>query len=554
MAQGIKDTVNETFEKLMGNSSTFEVPQYQRDYSWTEEQWSDLWYDILQMRENSESHYMGYLVLQSENEKKYKIIDGQQRLTTLCILTLAVIKLLRDLPGSETEKENNEKRAKALTDRFIGHMDVITLISENKLILNRNNNNFYREYLTSFRAAPLRGLKVSEKLLKQAFEYFYEQFKESCLTSEELVSFHDTIVCNLFFTVITVSDELNAFKVFETLNARGVQLSSSDLLKNYIFSIANAYELHDTKLNEIEKKWTEITGILRESRISDFLRIYWNSTHKTIRKMELYRTIRNEIRTPEQAFALLWDLKEKADIYVALKDPHDELWREDAEIADNLALLKLFNVVQPFPLLLTAYSILDKKEFKSLLSKIVRISFRYNVICGKNPNEQETVYNKIALSIISDKRYNVEDLKRGLYIPDEEFEKTFSYREFTSSSRNNKIARYILCSIENYDTGACINEDTITLEHILPDSPDERWNWDDAEIQRYRYRLGNMTLLEGSLNKEKGNAPFSEKKAEYRKSAVGMTRALADIDEWTKEQIEKRQHKMAQKAKGIWSL
>lgn len=106
MAQGIKDTVNETFEKLMGNSSTFEVPQYQRDYSWTEEQWSDLWYDILQMRENSESHYMGYLVLQSENEKKYKIIDGQQRLTTLCILTLAVIKLLRDLPGSETEKED----------------------------------------------------------------------------------------------------------------------------------------------------------------------------------------------------------------------------------------------------------------------------------------------------------------------------------------------------------------------------------------------------------------------------------------------------------------
>lgn len=554
MAQGIKDTANETFEKLMGNSSTFEVPQYQRDYSWTEEQWSDLWYDILQMTENSESHYMGYLVLQSENEKKYKIIDGQQRLTTLCILTLAVVKLLRDLPGSETEKENNGMRAKALTDRFIGHMDVITLISENKLVLNRNNDTFYREYLTSFRPAPIRGLKVSEKLLKQAFEYFYQQFKARCTTSEELVTFHDEIVCNLFFTVITVSDELNAFKVFETLNARGVQLSSSDLLKNYFFSIANAHELHNTKLNEIEKKWAEITSTLRESRVSDFLRIYWNSKHKTIRKMELYRTIRNNIKTPEDAFELLWDLKEKADVYVALKDPHDELWRDDKDISENLSLLKLFNVTQPFPLLLTAYSILAKKEFKSLLSKVVCISFRYNVICGKNPNEQESVYNKIALSILADKKYNIEDLKQGLYIPDEEFEKTFSYKEFASSTRNNKIAKYILCTIENYDNGACIDSDMITLEHILPDSPDERWDWDDMDIQKYHYRLGNMTLLEKSLNKQNGNAPFSEKKAEYKKSSVSMTKELVNIEEWTKEQIEKRQHKMAQKAKGIWSL
>ena len=556
MMQGIKNASNDTFGRLMGNGLHYEVPKYQRDYSWDKEQWSDLWYDLMQMIEEKDSHYMGYLVLQTADDKNYQIIDGQQRLTTLCVLILAVVDTLLKLPGTDKEKEDNEKRAANIRSTYIGNMDMLTLTSVNKLVLNRNNDHFYRTYLSPLQEMPKRGLKASEKLLKSAFETFKAYLGAQYKTAEELVIFVDNLVNNIFFTVITVTDELNAFKVFETLNARGVQLSSSDLLKNYIFSVANTNDLHQTKLDELENMWAEIADILKESQISDYLRFYWNSTHKTIRKNQLYKTIRNEIKTPEEAFALLRDMRIKADIYMALRSPDDEMWRTLPEISTNLNLLKLFNVVQPIPLLMSAYSNLSEKDFSSLLAKIIIISFRYNVICGKNPNELESVYNKVALDINKTKTYKIEELKSGIYVSDAEFEQTFAYKEFVYSSRNNQIAKYILGKIEKFESGASVDIISSTLEHILPDNPNEDWNWDDTKIQQFHYRLGNMTLLEAGKNKDLGNVSFSEKKAVYKQSTVPMTLEIGnyDLEEWTEICIDSRQKKMANEAKGIWRI
>ena len=318
------------------------------------------------------------------------------------------------------------------------------------------------------------------------------------------------------------------------------------MLKNYIFSVANTNDLHQTKLDELENIWAEIADILKDSQISDYLRFYWNSTHKTIRKNQLYKTIRNEIKTPEEAFALLRDMRKKADIYMALRNPDDEMWRTQPEVSNNLNLLKLFNVIQPIPLLMSAYSNLSEKDFSSLLAKIVIISFRYNVICGKNPNELESVYNKVTLDINKNKSYKIEELKAGIYVTDAEFEQTFAYKEFVYSSRNNQIAKYILGKIEKFESGASVDITSNTLEHILPDNPNEDWNWDDVKIQQYQYRLGNMTLLEFGKNKDLGNSSFLEKKAIYKQSTVPMTIAIGTSvsDEWTEKNIEDRQKKI----------
>ena len=556
MMQGIKNTSNDTFGRLMGNGLHYEVPKYQRDYSWDKEQWSDLWYDLMQMIDEKDSHYMGYLVLQTSDDKNYQIIDGQQRLTTICVLILAVVDSLLNLPGTDKEKEDNKKRAENIRSTYIGNMDMLTLTSVNKLVLNRNNDHFYRTYLSTLQEMPKRGLKASERLLKSSFETFKSYLEIKYRSAKELVVFIENLVNNIFFTVITVTDELNAFKVFETLNARGVQLSSSDLLKNYIFSVANTNDLHQTKLDELENIWAEIADILKDSQISDYLRFYWNSTYKTIRKNQLYKTIRNEIKTPEEAFSLLRDMRKKADIYIALRSPDDELWRAQPEVSTNLGLLKLFNVIQPIPLLMSAYSNLSERDFSSLLTKIVIISFRYNVICGKNPNELENVYNKVALDINKTKSYKTEDLKAGIYVTDAEFEQTFAYKEFVYSSRNNQIAKYILGKIEKFESGASIDISSSTLEHILPDNPNEEWNWDDVKIQQFHYRLGNMTLLEAGKNRDLGNVSFSEKKAVYKKSTVPMTVEIgnSDLEEWTENCIDTRQKKMANEAKGIWKI
>lgn len=556
MMHGIKNTSNDTFSRLMGNGLRYNVPKYQRDYSWDKEQWSDLWYDVLQMIEDQDSHYMGYLVLQTSDDKNYQIIDGQQRLTTLCILILAVVDYLKKLPGTEEERKANEMRAQNIHTSYIGNMDMLTLTSVNKLVLNRNNDHFYKTYLSALQEMPKRGLKASEKLLKSAFESFSTYLVKKFQKAEELINFVDNLVNNIFFTVITVTDELNAFKVFETLNARGVQLSSSDLLKNYIFSVANTNDLHQTKLDELENIWLEIADILKDNQVSEFLRFYWNCTHKTIRKNQLYKTIRNEIKTPEAAFSLLRDMRTKADIFMALQNPDDELWRKLPDVAENLHLLDLFNVVQPIPLLMTAYVNLSEKNFSSLLAKIIIITFRYNIICGKNPNEQENVYNKIALKIEETKSFDIEELKSGIYVSDAEFEQTFMYKEFVYTTRNNKIAKYILGKIEKFETSADVDTTISTLEHILPDNPNETWDWEDIKINQFRYRLGNMTLLEAGKNKDLGNASFAEKKEVYKTSTVPMTSKIgnSDIEEWTEENIEIRQREMAKKAKGIWKI
>ena len=130
------------------------------------------------------------------------------------------------------------------------------------------------------------------------------------------------------------------------------------------------------------------------------------------------------------------------------------------------------------------------------------------------------------------------------------------YKELVYTSRNNKIAKYILGKIEKFESGADIDTNESSLEHILPDNPNEDWNWEDIKIQQYRYRLGNMTLLEVGKNNNLGNSLFAEKKEVYKSSKVPMTLKIgeSDIKEWTEENIECRQKTMAKEAKGIWRI
>ncbi len=134
--KGIQDTSSKTYRQLMGNGLRYEIPKFQRDYTWESEQWDDLWQDIKSLLMNEESeHYMGYLVLQTSNNKNFLIIDGQQRLTTLSILILATLKCLKDLVESGVDAEKNHRRKENLQNSYIGYVDPVTLISNNKLIL-----------------------------------------------------------------------------------------------------------------------------------------------------------------------------------------------------------------------------------------------------------------------------------------------------------------------------------------------------------------------------------------------------------------------------------
>jgi len=563
------NTANSTFRQLLGNGLSYCVPPFQRDYSWTEDEWDDLWQDILALYEDDgeSAHYMGYLVLQSSDSKKFDIIDGQQRLTTISTLILAGLSLLKDLIKNGVDADDNTRRKEQLQNSYIGYVDPVTLVAQTKLKLNRNNNNFYQTYMVTLDTLPRRNLKSSEQQLRKAFEWFKDKIKSRKktvpLSGMEIAKFIDTLVDKLFFTVITVTDELNAFKVFETLNARGVRLSATDLLKNYLFSVINTRETHESELKNLEERWERIVGMLENESFPEFLRVFWNSRNRLVRKSDLFKTIRNRITNKDGAFALLRDLDHSAEIYSALRDSGDSSWnREEKECLERLSM---FKVRQPLAMLLACHERFfnaDRNAFTRILRAITIVSFRYNVICNLQTSEQERLYNEIARDVFSGKHSRVGDVLKGLenvYPDDNQFKAVFTQKELrTNDSRNKKIVRWILFEIERQVSGKSFEFESATydLEHILPEHPSESWAYiEEPRQERLIYRIGNITPLETVKNREIGNWDYASKRSEYEKSDFQITRAIAEhYDSWDEQKIESRQRQLAKTAAAIWKI
>lgn len=557
--RGIQNTSTMTFGELIGNGRKNIVPRFQRDYSWGTEQWDDLWQDILNMISDSEDHYMGYLVLQSSDKanKEFLIIDGQQRFTTITLIILAAIKSIQRLIAEDEDVENNRQRVQSLTETYIGHIDPISLEYDNTLILNRNNNGYYKDYIVKLGDLRTRNLSVTEKLMKNCFEWFDENLKGKYGTGKEYAEFIVNLVDNLFFTVIVVNDDMNAFRVFETLNARGVQLSSADLLKNYFFSLVDKQSYHSGRIEILEERWSKLSDNIRAEKLPEFMRYYWNSKNKTVRASELFKAIRNEIIDEKAVFAIVNEMMEFSDIYMALKDPNDDLWQDDRNIQSNIELLHVFNLKQPYSLLMAAHKYLDPDLFKRVFDSVIVICFRYSVISGRNPNEIERAFNDIAISISDSK--NVDFSKfRKVYVDDEDFYHSFATKDFIYNSRNVKVIKYILGKIESFRNGKVnidITDEENTIEHILPQNPNDEWNLDEDKVERLNIRLGNMCLLERSYNKDLGNATYEQKKDIYRKSRFATTHNIPErYSIWDENTINQRQKAMGDCAKSIWKL
>lgn len=562
------NTRNDTFRKLMGNGLSYFIPRFQRDYSWTDEEWEDLWLDILGTVQpgGEPAHYMGYLVLQTQDEREFTVIDGQQRLTTLSLLVLAVLKNLQRLVDSGIEAENNRRRVEQIRQSYIGYLDPVTLVPRSKLTLNRNNDQYYQTYLVPLVSPlPQRGFRASEHSLRKAFEWFDGRVRDYLSTQAgnlgvALASFVEAMSDRLFFTVITVNDELNAYKVFETLNARGVRLSATDLLKNYLFSVLDRDPQHPHELESLELRWEQLVGRLGAESFPEFLRAHWRGRHAPVRQSELFKTIRSHVSTHGHVFTLMREMEEDLDVYLALTHPDASEWPR--EWKDLVTTLRMFNVRQPFPLLLLARRRLDDQGFGQLLRASVVISFRYNVIGDRSTGDQESVYNAAVRNALERERTTARDIildLAAIYPGDAEFREAFAAKVIrTAVGRNTRIARYILCKLEKHESGADLDfeSDTLSIEHVFPRSPEVGWDaFPERDPETFAFRLGNMTLLEAGKNKDLGNVDYAAKREVYLESAFLITRELAERNaEWTPERIESRQRWMANQATSLWRI
>jgi len=554
--KGIQNTNTSNFSAVMGNNRSFSVPKFQRDYSWETEQWDDLWQDIVTMIEEHDEHYMGYLVLQTKDDKHFYIIDGQQRFTTIILLILAAIKNIKRLIENGIDSDSNERRVKNLLNLYIGKEDPVTLEYDNVLELNRNNNPYFKDYIVKMGELRVRNLKATEKLMKRCFEFYDQKLKGRFSTGQDYASFIQNVVDNLYFTQIVVNDEMNAFRVFETLNARGVQLSSSDLLKNYLFSLVDRGKTHQSYIEVLENKWSRLTDNIRAEKLPEFLRYYWNTKHKSIRSKDVFKTIRSEIKIDSQVFELMNELIDYSDIYMALGDKNDEMWKEDMDVQEYIGLLRLFGLKQPYSLLMAAKKSLDNNSFKKLLKTVIVICFRYNVICDKNPNDQELPFNNMAMVISMEKRADY-SLLNPVIVDDSVFEGAFREKSFPYNSRNAKIIRYILGKIE-YFKGQTLNvkydDENASIEHVIPQLYDENWNVDEDKASRLIFRLGNTCLLEKQLNRELQNDSFDDKKKVYARSKYYYAGRIAEESSWDEDKIIKYQSEMAHTVSSIWHV
>jgi hypothetical protein len=550
------NTRTATFLDLMGNGKIYHVPAYQRDYSWDEEQWEDLWNDILELQGNKdERHYMGALVVEGKSDREFLIIDGQQRLATLSILALAIIKYLSNL-----DIQDDQQRARVLQHRFIGEKDPVTLIYGSKLRLNETDDGFYQDYLVQLRPPENpRGLKQSNKLLWACFNWFLKkienapEFQSNGSVLAELLN--EVIAGQLLFILITVDNELNAYMLFETLNARRLELTSTDLLKNYLFSKVNASSGRDA----LQRRWNSLVGTVKQERFPEFLRYHLLCELPNIKLQRLFKVVRDKVKTPKEVFDLLTALEQRAELFTAIFDTEHEYWIDTPDAKPYIREISLFKIKQMMPLIFAAWEKFTKEAFVQVLQLISVVSFRYSIISGLNPNVFDSVYPSAAKAVLDEtakKPRQVFEKLKSIYIPDEKFIQAFAGKD--TIAQRKKLVKYILCKLESHASTRDYEYQTDpgTIEHILPENASPVWEktFPVKKQDSFIYRLGNLTLLETKKNKALGNKDYQAKCSVYKTSNYVLTKKIAvdSPNEWSPAQLENRQQALAKQAAQIW--
>ena len=275
-----------------------------------------------------------------------------------------------------------------------------------------------------------RGLPRSNALLWRCFRYFSKQIDALDVgvgnAGEEVAKvLSETVARRLLFILITVDDELDAYTLFETLNARGLDLTTTDLLKNYLFSKMRARP----DIDALKRRWQALIGTITQERFPDFLRHHLLCEHPEIRCQRLFKLVRDRVRTPEQTFEFMTALEGRAELFAALGDVSHGYWIDRPAARPFVRELNLFGVRQLTPVLFAAWGRFSDDDFVRLLKLAGVIAFRYSVVGGLNPNPLERVCHLAAKAVLDGQANRPGAVFRRLgpiYVEDERFESDFA--------------------------------------------------------------------------------------------------------------------------------
>ncbi|HFD87118.1 MAG TPA: HNH endonuclease, partial [Gammaproteobacteria bacterium] len=258
---------------------------------------------------------------------------------------------------------------------------------------------------------------------------------------------------------------------------------------------------------------------------------------------------------------LMEALEGRAELFAALQDDTHEYWIENRECRPYVRELILFGSKQLTPVLFAAWDRFNVHDFARATKLISRFVFRYTIVSSLNPNVLEPLSYEIASGILDGSIQGprqLHDRLRPFQVDDEKFKQDFAVLTINTGGRRRKVAKYILCHLETDQSGRACDPDTdpATIEHILPENPTADWaeQFPEEKWDEYIYRLGNLALLEPSLNRQIGNRPYAEKLEGYARSQYRTTSTLPDLapEAWTPQLVEHRQRKMADRAAHLW--
>lgn len=542
--------------KFLSGDKQYIIPVYQRIYSWEIEECKRLWFDIVDMqKKNKNGHFVGSIVSITENDSpsdmsKFTIIDGQQRITTLMLLLLA----LRDY--AFIHREEKSINWKKINNSFLKNPDEDD-DSQYKLLLTETD----KDILISLIEKRPIDENLNSRLISN-YNYFFSNIKNMDLSLQDIYEAIGKLqIVNI--NLDRTSDEPQV--IFESLNSTGKELSESDLIRNFVLMGLDNKQQKDIYKN-IWRPMEQLFRYEKQTLLMDrFFRDYLTMKLARIPKLDkIYEEFKMYNNNCE--FSTLEDLCK--DLYMYARYYTNMIFEQGT----NKNLINLYKEIKylkmevAFPFLLKIHydferNLINEDELVSIIKLCISYVFRRN-ICDIPTNSLNktfaTLKNEINVDdyINSIKAFFILKDDYKIFPNDEKFSSALKVKDIY----HMRIRNYILSSLENFNNKAPINIENYTIEHIMPQTKNLSNVWKkelgknyETVQKKYLHTIGNLTLT--AYNSEMSNKSFSEKmemNEGFKESALRLNSYVVKQNEWNEKIIKERASILVEKALLIW--
>ncbi len=562
-----------TVKDILDVNKKYIVPRFQRPFSWDIEEHQEFLNDIIKYTSQDKGnllaseYFIGSIVLVgSDDGDEFEIVDGQQRLTTISI----IFSVLTHIFDSLEEKK--------LADSCYNYVEGKDKNYESFFKLqNETPKPFFQKRIQyKENKEELKPSSDEETLLLKSYEFYYDELSKENLCNrfgkshdyiEMLKTIRDQLLKlkTIFITVESISD---AYTIFETLNAKGKNLDTIDLVKNKIFE-----KIKDTHPSDNAKEiWKNIYKNIDKTdgnnNVERFFRYFWLSRYSFATSKNLYSEFKGRIKIDEYE-KFLKDLNMASEDYHNIMFPQTNVFQNYRKhIFDSLIALKYFNVSQTNILLLALFKanrekIVTEKEFFIIIDMIEKFHFIYTAVTSSNPSGIEGKYSTLGRKLLSIKPNNKKEV--GLVIKElkdyyktklpkeSEFIEEFNKLEYRRNNHKRaRLIKYIFMKIEksNHSTNELVLDiESITLEHILSQST----------TKNNIGLIGNLLPLCSSINGKAKDYTLDKKIKFYSESQILEVKNFVKINkdkrEWTEDDINNRTNDIAKMSYNeIWKL